>query len=162
MDSAPCGVRTGVRESPIGKQFHVNLPTLGKMGDFFRIQTRSLVWTSWSFFYFNSVWEHECYCSSQHFMIFLYFSLFRLQIIHDSACCNSLPWAPFTCKHKSLQSKLVAVMSLESSIQLVNGNMRVAELGIKTLLIWRSSFWWCDTHLSLQHMRFSWCEVVSL
>lgn len=46
-----------------------------------------------------------------------------LQPIHDSACCNPLPWASFTCKPKSLQPKLVAVTSSESSAQLVNGNM---------------------------------------
>lgn len=113
-----------------------------------------------------AVFEHESYCSSQHFMIFLHNSLFRLQPIHESACCNPLPWALFTCKSKSLQHKLEAVTSPESSTQLVNGNMWVVQLGIKLCLsdALHSGHWavWCDAHLSLQDMRFSWCKVASL
>lgn len=162
------------KEKPNRKTIPCKSLPLGKWG-LFRIQTRSLVWASLSFFIFENknkkskiklMFEHECYCSSQPLMIFLRFFLSRLQPIHDSACCNPLPWASFTCKPKSLQPKLVAVMSPESSAQLVNGNTWVAEVGIKLCSsdALHSGHWavWCAAHLSLQHRRFSWCEVASL
>lgn len=164
MDGPPCGVRTGTRESPIGKQFHANISNLGKMfGVFFRVRTRSLVWASLSFFIL-AMFEHECCCCSQHFMTFLHFSLFRLQPIHDTACCNPLPWVLSTHKPKSLQPQLLAVMRLESSAHLVSGNMWVAEFRDKTLLTWCSSFWtlgcvvWCSPLSSAHEVFLVWSD----
>lgn len=153
MDGTPCWVRTGA----IGKQFHANLSNLGKLEGFFQDLNQISCLSFMKLFYFSSVWTRVLL---QFNCISWFFYLSRLQPIHD-ASCNPLPWASFTCKPKSLQPKLVAVMSPESSVQLVNGNVWVAELGIK--LCSCAGHWavWCDAHLSLQYMKLSWCEVVA-